>query len=177
VDCVIRRVLAVAAAALVAFGAAPTAYADPMSDLIASLPPGYAPDSCHATTKPVSGMLAGLTCIGVPGIVPGGKYEVFPTVESLRQQFDSDFHGTYFKEIACPGAPNVGPGNLTARSGWSGKLACGWMGQFTDPAYGPVGADAFGVMWTNESRLLWARVSGTNLVDLWDWFGKAIVGS
>ncbi|MGZ6779358.1 MAG: hypothetical protein ACXVGO_10230 [Mycobacterium sp.] len=173
----IRQLMATLFVALAGLSTASPVGADPMSDLIGSLPPGYAPESCHGTTKPVPDMLAGLTCIGVPGTVPGGKYEVFPTVDALRHQFDIDFHGTYFKAMTCPGAPNIRPGTITARSGWRGQLACGYMGHYTDPNVGPVGADAFGVMWTNESRSFWGRVDGTNLADLMDWFGQVIVSS
>lgn len=173
----IRHVLVAAAVALAAFAYASPAQADPMSDLIAMLPPGYAPESCHGTDKPVPDMLAGLSCVSVPGVVPGGKYEVFPTVDALRHQFDVDFHGTYFKAMICPGAPSIGPGTITAASGWKGQLACGYMGHYTDPNVGPAGADAFGVMWTNESRSFWGRVDGTNLTDLMDWFGRVIVAS
>lgn len=156
---------------------ASVASADPMSDLIAALPPGYAPDSCVGTARPVSSMLAGLDCRPVPGVVPGGKYEVFANAGALNAQFTTDFNGTFFKAVPCPGTPGVGPGNLTARSGWSGKVACGWMGKYNDPAVGPVGADGFGVMWTNESRNFWGRVDGTDLGSLWQWFGDVVVAS
>ena len=176
----IRHLLATAVAAVVAVAAvatAPGASADPMSDLIGMLPAGFAPESCHGTPNPVPHMLAGLECTPVPGVVPGGKFEVFPDVDSLNHQFDVDFHGTYFKALTCPGAPGIGPGDLTAASGWKGRLACGWMGHFTDPAMGPVGEDAFGVMWTNESRSFWGRVDGPDLGALFDWFGRVIVPS
>lgn len=145
-----------------------------MSDLIGMLPPGYAPDSCQGTATLVAGALAGLDCHPVPGIVPGGKYEVFPDVATLRRQFDIDFHGTFFKALACPGFPGIGPGTVNGGSGWRGQMACGWMGKFTDPAMGPVGADAFGVMWTKESGSFWGRAYGTNLVDLIGWFNNVV---
>ena len=148
-----------------------------MSDLIGMLPPGYAPDSCHGTSRPVPQMLAGLDCKPVPGIVPGGRYEVFPDAETLSHQFDIDFHGTFFKPLTCPGFPGIGPGTIAGGSGWTGQLACGWMGKFTDPAFGPVGADSFGVMWTNESRSFWGRASGTNLIGLMDWFNNVVGAS
>lgn len=173
----LRHLLLAVTVVVAGVHAAPPATADPMSDLIASLPPGYAPDSCRGTSHPVPRMLAGLDCTPVPGVVPGGKYEVFADIGTLNDQFNTDFGGTIFRPLPCPGAPGIGPGTVTARTGWRGQLACGWVGKYTDPAYGEVGADAFGVMWTNESRLFWGRVNGPNLIALWDWFGGVIIAS
>lgn len=173
----IRQLLVAMTVAIAAIGTTPQACADPMTDLIASLPPGYAPDSCHGTSKPVPRMLAGLECFPVPGVVPGGKYEVFANTDLLNDQFNTDFGGNLFKPLICPGAPSIGPGTVTARTGWTGQLACGWMGKYTDPAVGPVGEDVFAVMWTNESRSFWGRVNGTNLIGLWDWFGGVVIAS
>jgi hypothetical protein len=140
-----------------------------MSDLIGMLPPGYAPDSCRGAAQVPSPALAGLTCNEVPGVVPGGKYEVFPSVDSLNRQFDTDFRGGFFQPLACPGAPGIGPGTITGGSGWRGQLACGWLGKYTGTP-----TDAFGVMWTNESRSFWGRVNGTNLIGLMDWFNSVV---
>ena len=140
-----------------------------MSDLIGMLPPGYAPDSCRGTSRLVSTALVGLDCDEVSGIVPGGKYELFPSLDVLNHQYDIDFHGGFFKALVCPGAPGIGPGSITGGSGWTGKLSCGYVGKFTNTT-----TDAFAVMWTNESRLFWGRVTGPNLIALVDWFNQVV---
>ena len=48
-------------------------------------------------------MLAGLECFPVPGVVPGGKYEVFANTDLLNDQFNTDFGGNWFKPLICPG--------------------------------------------------------------------------
>lgn len=140
-----------------------------MADLIGMLPPGYAPDSCHGAAQVPSAALAGLTCNEVPGIVPGGKYEIFPSAAAANHQFDVDFGSSNFRPLACPGAPDIGPGKIAGGSGWRGQLACGWLGRYTDSS-----TDAFGVMWTNESRSFWGRANGPNLIGLMDWFNNVV---
>ena len=162
----IRRALAATVVAVAAIGTAPVANADPMSDLIGMLPSGYAPDSCRGAKQVPRSALVALACDEVTGIVPPGKYELFPSLAALNHQFDVDFHGTVFKPIKCPGAPGIGPGSITGGSGWAGRLACGWVGDANNPT--------FDVMWTNEPRLLWARVHGPNLIGLMDWFNSEV---
>jgi hypothetical protein len=161
-------VIVIAAAGI---GAAPTANADPMSDLIGMLPPGYAPDSCHGSdpNKQPAHVLVALNCNEVTGIVPGGHYQTYSDLGALNHQFDVDWDsrvGTdYFVPMACPGAPGREPLTISGASGWKGRVACGYIKSL----------DRIAIMWTNESELLWARVHGTNLIGLKDWFQSVIL--
>jgi hypothetical protein len=107
---VIRHLLAAATiAATTAIGTAPAASADPMSDLIGMLPPGYAPESCHGSTNAPSKTLASLDCSEVTGIVPGGRYQIFGDLNALHRQFEVDFDprlgSDWFKPLNCPEPP------------------------------------------------------------------------
>lgn len=157
---VLPKLLVAAAIAIVAIGVTtPTAGADPMSDLVAMVPPGYGPDSCHPTE---TNGLARVQC--GPNSLPGGPtvalYGIYAGIQKMAGTFQR-IYDELPNHVPCPGGISTNPAALNVGEHQIGNVACG---------DGPPE-----VIWAVNANSFVAEVQGDNLDDLFKWFRSVIV--
>jgi hypothetical protein len=154
----IRELIAAAAVAAVAFGTAPTAGADPISDLHRWTPAGFGPDNCQPTDPP-GHALAMLHCSGPPGSPSDeAHFLLADSTAHARDGWQAIFDGRpswRFTPVQCPGTP----GGLQGT--WPGGLiACG-------------ASDAGRVLLLYTNGPVLGTVWGTDLGALFPWWLEA----
>lgn len=109
----IRPACIVAAIVATAVSTAPPASADPSSDLLNLLPPGYSSGACKATDRAAA--LAAVSC--GPNSLPGGPtsatYSLFGDDDAMYQAFTAALSGPDWTPAACPGMRSSDPIPLT----------------------------------------------------------------
>lgn len=139
-----------AVALAVSLVAAPTAGADPVSDLMGLLPHGYGPGNCHPESPRVSGMTAFVRCgqNTEPGGPSGGNFGLFVNDEAMYHAFNS-----LLKTMGPTGCPPLPPGAMPVAD----VMTCG------------INADGPRIMTMLIDELVLGVVFGSSLEGLRQW--------
>lgn len=147
---VIRRLLIAAAVAAAAIGLAPSAGADPLSDLWPLLPLGYQEDTCQPGT-PEGSQLAIIHCGGLPNGPSEAHFVMAESIKAARANFDFTFQG---KSQQLPFTPVECPGSGGIRGTWAaGLVACG-VNERDSPYLMYTNGPMFGVAFGNDHGTL-----------------------
>lgn len=115
----------VAALATTALGTATPASADPLSDLMGMLPPGYASGACK--TIDAAAAIAAVSCgaNSLPGGPTAATYKLFSDDDAMYQAFTAALRGPDWTPAACPGVRSSDPTPLTTSDGTRyGSVVC-----------------------------------------------------
>jgi hypothetical protein len=163
----IRALSAAAALTAAAIGAAPTASADPMADLLGMVPEGYGPQGCQPIVdQPPPKALTAVDCQN--RVFPGGgqapaRYLLYGDPGALESGFAGFINSKgLFEPLPCPGNPSIGPNKWGPPDATAGSIACGTVNkQFT-------------VAWTKDSGPYFGLAIGNDLNALMSWWVAVI---
>lgn len=166
----LRGAFVVAAAITTVLGAAPTAGADPLSDLMSMLPAGYGEGVCHpAAQTPPLAALAAVDC-GANSLAGGpghARYILYPDAHITGDKFRKLVKTRIFRETPCPGMDSAAPVPIVDHSGrQTGSLACGTL---EDPRFDPPGQGDAAILWTRLADAFLGHAHGSDVQSLVDW--------
>lgn len=150
-----RRLIALAATALAALLCAPTAVADPGSDLANLMPRGYTGEMCHAFDAP--GAVMAVNCEAVQAGPDRGVFVLLDSPDRSNRHFENIWAGSAdqsFSAAACPGMDAIGSAQWPG-----GRMGCGTV------------QDAAVIVYTNGPMV--AMLRGSDLGALFDWWKSA----
>lgn len=171
----IRKLFAAAAVAWLAVGAAPTANADPMADLMGMLPGGYDEGACFPAPPPVPpAALASVDCNAnsIPGGPTHARYLLYPNNDTLMHDFEFMVNRPEFQRVPCPGMHSDKPVPVEdeATGKQVGFIACGVI---TDPRYDQPGHGSPAILWATLTNGSIGNAHGSDIQSMWDWMTPA----
>lgn len=169
VNSMVRALFLVVAVAASAVGVAPTASADPTSDLMGMLPAGYSQGVCRPVENPPPVALAAVDCgnNSLPGGPTHARYILYPDAGTMMIDFRSFFNTPMFREQPCPGMDSAVPTPVRDQGGrQTGSIACGTE---EDPRFDQPGQGSPAVIWTKLANRFIGNAHGSDIQSLFDW--------
>jgi serine/threonine-protein kinase len=157
---------AAAALTAAAMGAAATASADPLADLLALVPEGYGPGGCQPVTDIPANALTGVDCQN--RVFPGGgpapaRYLIYGDPGALENAFAGFVNNKdAFQPLPCPDTGSIGGSKWGEPDTPAGSIACGTInGQAA-------------VVWTKDSGPYLGAALANDLNPLRGWWVATI---
>lgn len=163
----IRALSAAAALTAAAVGAAPTASADPLADLMGMVPEGYGPHGCEPIGD--NAPPKALTAVDCQNrVFPGGgpapaRYVLYGDPGTLESDFAADTSNkSQFDPLPCPGTSGIGPTKWSESDMTAGSISCGAQN------------DQSVLVWTKDSGPYLGVAVGKDLNALMSWWVATI---